>query len=438
MRSGLFGALAAGWLIVPSAGYGDPIDVVLVPSGGDAAAEIGLQQLYSALSDELKRSFALQGVVLLELNDLALASEPLPSLDTAAFREFSVRRLKGTNYAISIELNASVERTSVSRVVKLLAEGVVVDVSTGDVLTTYSVNAPDSVMLPLSVADCNATCAALKLVDAKIGLGRELSFVLTQKIHFLQEDGVIPKASDPAAIADRLKPTEDRSTSVKVVESAGNVYTIDNNRSLDIEVYFDANSDQLTDLARKQLVALGQALQHDDLSNAQFLIVGHTDATGSAEYNLALSEGRAARVREYLIETYAVKPNHLVSIGLGETQLKEPSNPNWGINRRVEVALIVDGPMQKADAVELTEYTITFNMFARDDAVEIAQELEQTLNAAVALELSNSTQRTYALKSNKAAEFVEQALLSALKGAGLNPDQVRLTLTGKEINLDKL
>ena len=77
-------------------------------------------------------------------------------------------------------------------------------------------------------------------------------------------------------------------------------------------------------------------------------------------------------------------------------------------------------------------------MFARDDAVEIAQELEQTLNAAVALELSNSTQRTYALKSNKAAEFVEQALLSALKGAGLNPDQVRLTLTGKEINLDKL
>jgi outer membrane protein OmpA-like peptidoglycan-associated protein len=425
-------------LIVPSAGYGDAIDVVLVASGGDAAAEIGLQQLYSALSDELKRSFALQGVVLLELNDLALASEPLPSLDTAAFREFPLRQLKGTNYAISIELNASVERTSVSRVVKLLAEGVVIDVSTGDVLTTYSVNAPDSVMLPLSVADCNATCAELKLVDAKIGLGRELSFVLTQKIHFLQEDGVIPQASDPVAIADRLKPTADRPTSVEVVESGGNVYMIDAARALDIEVYFDANSNRLTDLARKQLAALGQALQDEALSEAQFLIVGHTDATGSAEYNLALSEGRAARVREYLIETYAVKPNHLVSIGLGETQLKEPSNPEGGINRRVEVALIVDGPTRKSDAAELTKYTITFNLFARDDAVDIAKELEQALNAAAALELSNSTQRTYVLKSNKAAEVVEQALLRALKGAGLNPDQVRLTLTGKEIIVDKL
>jgi outer membrane protein OmpA-like peptidoglycan-associated protein len=438
MRNTVLGALAAGWLLNPSVGYSDPIDVVLVPARGDAEAEIGSQRLYTALSEDLKRSLALQGIALLNLNDLGLASDPLPTLNTSAFSEFSMQQLAGKDYAISLVLTASVERTSVSRSVKLRAEGAVVDVSTGDVLTTYSVDAPEGIMLPLSEADCNATCAELELADAKTGLSRELSFVLTQKMYFLQEDGVIPQVSDPVAIADRLKPMGERPTSTEVVVGAGNTYTIDAARALDIEVYFDPNSDQLTDLARKQLAALGEALQDDDLSTAQYLIIGHTDATGASEYNLTLSVRRAARVREYLIETYAVAPNRLLSVGLGETQLKEPSKPNWGVNRRVEVALLVDGPTRTPEATALTEYTIKFNMFERDDALRVARELEQALHTAAALELSNTTQRIYVLKSDKATEAVEQALLRALEGAGFTADRVRLTVTREEIVLDKL
>lgn len=69
-------------------------------------------------------------------------------------------------------------------------------------------------------------------------------------------------------------------------------------------------------------------------------IAGHTDARGSARYNLALSEKRAAAVRRYLIES-GIAAQRLRARGYGESQPLRPGSDadSHAANRRVELRL---------------------------------------------------------------------------------------------------
>lgn len=123
-----------------------------------------------------------------------------------------------------------------------------------------------------------------------------------------------------------------------VVENV--VLIVDPAYAIDIEVFFPFDSAELTRQARISLHALGQALQSRDLRPFSYLIAGHTDAKGRASYNKALSERRAAAVRDFLLREYAIEPWRLLSIGFGKERLKTPEEPYAAINRRVEVLLV--------------------------------------------------------------------------------------------------
>jgi len=123
-----------------------------------------------------------------------------------------------------------------------------------------------------------------------------------------------------------------------VVENV--VLVVDPAYAIDIEVFFPFDSAELTREARISLHALGQALQSPDLRPFSYLIAGHTDAKGRASYNKALSERRAAAVREFLLREYAIEPWRLLSIGFGQERLKTPEEPYAAVNRRVEVLLV--------------------------------------------------------------------------------------------------
>lgn len=118
------------------------------------------------------------------------------------------------------------------------------------------------------------------------------------------------------------------------------VILVDTSYSMDFEVYFPFDSAELTPLARRDLAALGTALSSEDLQPYRYLIAGHTDAVGQASYNQSLSERRAAAVRMFLIETFPIWPNRIVSIGFGQERPKVASQPRAAVNRRVEVLLI--------------------------------------------------------------------------------------------------
>jgi outer membrane protein OmpA-like peptidoglycan-associated protein len=107
--------------------------------------------------------------------------------------------------------------------------------------------------------------------------------------------------------------------------------------SVNLYVNFAYNSADLTSDARITLDRLGTAIADPRLAAFSFLIVGHTDAKGGAEFNQKLSERRADAVRDYLVAQFRIAPERLSTKGYGKSQLLDPSRPEDGVNRRVQV-----------------------------------------------------------------------------------------------------
>jgi outer membrane protein OmpA-like peptidoglycan-associated protein len=107
--------------------------------------------------------------------------------------------------------------------------------------------------------------------------------------------------------------------------------------SVDLEVLFEFNSAKMTEAAVEALRPLGHALSDERLADGQFLIAGHTDGKGKADYNLELSQRRADAVREFLMENFKIDGSRLVAKGFGESRLKNPQRPRAAENRRVQV-----------------------------------------------------------------------------------------------------
>ncbi|MGI9449877.1 MAG: OmpA family protein, partial [Geminicoccaceae bacterium] len=64
--------------------------------------------------------------------------------------------------------------------------------------------------------------------------------------------------------------------------------------------------------------------------------MGHTDATGGDSYNSTLSMRRAEAVKGYLTTTWNIPSDQLKIQGAGESQPLAGTDPDDGINRRVE------------------------------------------------------------------------------------------------------
>lgn len=67
---------------------------------------------------------------------------------------------------------------------------------------------------------------------------------------------------------------------------------------------------------------------------------GHTDTTGTAQFNQSLSQQRANNVANYLIQQ-SIQPGRLIVTGYGESRLKVPTGDgvNEPANRRVEIQI---------------------------------------------------------------------------------------------------
>jgi peptidoglycan-associated lipoprotein len=82
-------------------------------------------------------------------------------------------------------------------------------------------------------------------------------------------------------------------------------------------VYFDYDKDQLRDDATALLDAKAAVLQANP--TITLIVTGHTDERGTAEYNLALGQRRAAQVKRYLVSR-GVADGRLTTQSLGDSQ----------------------------------------------------------------------------------------------------------------------
>ncbi len=111
--------------------------------------------------------------------------------------------------------------------------------------------------------------------------------------------------------------------------------------TFDSDVLFPLNSSYLTDQAKEELDKLVALLE--EYPGASLIVDGHTDATGTEEYNQWLSEKRAESVKKYAVSK-GLAENRISTHGYGQTKPIAANNTKEGRqqNRRVEVTIVTD------------------------------------------------------------------------------------------------
>ncbi len=111
---------------------------------------------------------------------------------------------------------------------------------------------------------------------------------------------------------------------------------------VDMDVNFESGSWQLSPAQIGQLAAIADGLKRAVSRNPRevFIVEGHTDAVGSEEDNLSLSDRRAEAIAVGLTEQFQVPPENLVTQGYGEQHLKVQTEGSEAVNRRVTLRRI--------------------------------------------------------------------------------------------------
>ena len=115
--------------------------------------------------------------------------------------------------------------------------------------------------------------------------------------------------------------------------------------SIGADTLFEFDKATLTPRAEETLSVLGPMIENAGLHPV--LIEGHTDSVGTDEYNQELSERRAERVRNWLLEHRVVEKRAVSTVGYGEKKPVAPNTkpdgkdnpPGRALNRRVEIVV---------------------------------------------------------------------------------------------------
>jgi outer membrane protein OmpA-like peptidoglycan-associated protein len=117
--------------------------------------------------------------------------------------------------------------------------------------------------------------------------------------------------------------------------------------TFDSGLLFDVDSDDLRPEARTNLGELARSF--DKYDDSDIMIVGHTDNTGTEDYNQKLSEKRADAAAGFLVDR-GVSGKRIRTLGLGEMEPIATNESTAGRqeNRRIEVAIYASKDMQQA------------------------------------------------------------------------------------------
>jgi photosystem I P700 chlorophyll a apoprotein A2 len=111
------------------------------------------------------------------------------------------------------------------------------------------------------------------------------------------------------------------------------------------DVLFDFDKFTLRPAANETLKKVGQVVA--SYPDAPLLIEGYTDGKGTHDYNIKLSQNRAAAVKKWLVDNAQIKASRISTKGLGEAKPVAPNRKPDGSddpegrqeNRRVELTL---------------------------------------------------------------------------------------------------
>jgi outer membrane protein OmpA-like peptidoglycan-associated protein len=117
----------------------------------------------------------------------------------------------------------------------------------------------------------------------------------------------------------------------------------------DSGILFDFDKFALKDVAKQNIQSLASSL--NQYPGTDIKVIGHTDSRGTEEYNMGLSERRAAAVKAYAV-SQGVPSSRLITMGKG---FSEPIGDNAtdagrAENRRVEIVIVANDQLKKEAA----------------------------------------------------------------------------------------
>ena len=133
-------------------------------------------------------------------------------------------------------------------------------------------------------------------------------------------------------LVEKLAPAEDQPKT----RSLGTRNIIPQPKSIDLVIQFDLDSAKLKPDSKPLLSSLVEAMMNDRLSAIKFKVEGHTDAQGTEQHNLKLSQSRAESVMAYLT-SQGVDKERLTGEGKGFSELLLSEKPKAAENRRVRI-----------------------------------------------------------------------------------------------------
>lgn len=107
----------------------------------------------------------------------------------------------------------------------------------------------------------------------------------------------------------------------------------------DLRLSFLLDSAEMTSQAKAEAKIFAEALRRPELASKRFRIEGHTDASGSRDHNLSLSQRRAAAVADYL-SGLGVPRSRFEVRGYGPDRPLDGGSAASPQNRRVEALLL--------------------------------------------------------------------------------------------------
>ena len=116
--------------------------------------------------------------------------------------------------------------------------------------------------------------------------------------------------------------------------------------TFDSGILFDFDKSTLRPASEDQIRRFAEALKKYE--DTDIFIAGHTDATGSEDYNLTLSRQRAESVANYL-GGLGVSYSRFAITGFGEAQpiASNATTEGQQLNRRVEVAIYANAKLKE-------------------------------------------------------------------------------------------
>lgn len=124
-----------------------------------------------------------------------------------------------------------------------------------------------------------------------------------------------------------------------VVTAPASEYYVETRPNVRLNILFDFDKSNIKSQYRGEVTKAADFLKQYPDANA--VVEGHTDSKGTDAYNQALSERRAAAVRDALIRDHGINPSRISAQGFGESRPVATNDTDEGRaqNRRVMVVI---------------------------------------------------------------------------------------------------